>query len=209
MPGNVGGADWGGAGVDPATGMLFVPSLTSPIVDQLVKGDPARGNMRYRRGGAQQSADARRPAALQAAVQPRHRLRSEHRHHRLAGAARRRTARASVAEGSAISGPLGAGTRGTPLVTATLLFVSQLVGRAGTRREPEGWRPDAVDNSNPEPPNSARSTSATGDLVWETELPVGPAAAPMTYSYRGSQYIVLAIGGGVEAELVAYALPPA
>ena len=31
--------------------MLYVPSLTSPIVDQLVKGDTAPGNMRYRRGG--------------------------------------------------------------------------------------------------------------------------------------------------------------
>lgn len=51
MPGNVGGSDWGGAGVDPETGFLYVPSLTSPIVVQLVKGDPATGNMRFRRGG--------------------------------------------------------------------------------------------------------------------------------------------------------------
>ena len=53
IPGNVGGADWGGAGFDPATGMLYVPSLTSPIIVQLVKGDPARGNLQYRRGGTQ------------------------------------------------------------------------------------------------------------------------------------------------------------
>src|SRR5204863_3603427 len=53
LPGNVGGADWGGAGVDPATATLFVPSLTSPIIDQLIKGDPARGNMAFRRGGVQ------------------------------------------------------------------------------------------------------------------------------------------------------------
>ena len=38
-PGNVGGADWGGAAVDPVTGILYVPSLTSPIIDQLVPGN--------------------------------------------------------------------------------------------------------------------------------------------------------------------------
>jgi len=43
--------------------------------------------------------------------------------------------------------------------------------------------------------------------VWATELPVGPAAAPMTYSYRGKQYVVVAAGGGVQSELIAYALP--
>ena len=39
------------------------------------------------------------------------------------------------------------------------------------------------------------------------ELPVGPAAAPMTYSYGGKQYVVVAAGGGVQSELIAYALP--
>jgi hypothetical protein len=29
----------------------------------------------------------------------------------------------------------------------------------------------------------------------------------MTYSYGGKQYVVLAIGGGLDAELIAYALP--
>src|SRR5262245_13724446 len=52
LPGNVGGADWGGAAVDPVSGMLYVPSLTSPIIDQLIPADVNGGNMRYRRGGA-------------------------------------------------------------------------------------------------------------------------------------------------------------
>jgi hypothetical protein len=29
----------------------------------------------------------------------------------------------------------------------------------------------------------------------------------MTYSYRDKQYVVLAIGGGLQAELIAFALP--
>jgi quinoprotein glucose dehydrogenase len=48
---------------------------------------------------------------------------------------------------------------------------------------------------------------ATGEQVWTSELPVGPAAAPMTYSYGGKQYVVVAAGGGVQSELIAYALP--
>jgi hypothetical protein len=29
----------------------------------------------------------------------------------------------------------------------------------------------------------------------------------MTYSYRGKQYVVVAAGGGVQSELIAFALP--
>ena len=47
----------------------------------------------------------------------------------------------------------------------------------------------------------------TGQVLWETPLPMGPAAAPMTYEYRDRQYVVLAIGSGAQAELIAYALP--
>jgi len=59
----------------------------------------------------------------------------------------------------------------------------------------------------PEPPKFRAFDKSTGELVWEFELPVGPAAAPMTYSYGGKQYVVLAIGGGLDAELIAFALP--
>lgn len=35
----------------------------------------------------------------------------------------------------------------------------------------------------------------TGDLLWQTNLPVPAQATPMTYIYKGKQYIVLADGG--------------
>lgn len=102
MPGDVGGADWGGAGVNPQTGFLYVTSVTSPTIVGLDRGDEdGSGNMRYRRSADGRPADTRRSAALQAAVQPRHRLRPEHRHHRLADAARRRPAESSAADGAA------------------------------------------------------------------------------------------------------------
>jgi hypothetical protein len=37
-----------------------------------------------------------------------------------------------------------------------------------------------------------------GELVWEKELPLGPA---------GTQYVAVAVGGGLEARIVAYTLP--
>ena len=48
VPGSVGGADWTGAAVDPETGMLYVPSMTNPFIANLVPGDPADTNLRYR-----------------------------------------------------------------------------------------------------------------------------------------------------------------
>ena len=49
---------------------------------------------------------------------------------------------------------------------------------------------------------------ATGQVLWETELPAGTTGAPMTYMFRGKQYIVLAIGSREHAaEYVALSLP--
>lgn len=59
----------------------------------------------------------------------------------------------------------------------------------------------------PESPKFRAFDKRTGEMVWEKELPFGPAAAPMTYMAGGKQYVVLAIGTGINAELVAYALP--
>jgi quinoprotein glucose dehydrogenase len=61
-------------------------------------------------------------------------------------------------------------------------------------------------NLPPEPWTFRAFDKTTGEQVWTAELPVGPAA-PMTYSYGGKQYVVVAAGGGVQSELIAYALP--
>ena len=52
LPGNGGGANWTGAAFDPETSMLYVPSVTNPFLVQLIKPDPARSNLQYRRGNA-------------------------------------------------------------------------------------------------------------------------------------------------------------
>ena len=69
---------------------------------------------------------------------------------------------------------LGAESYGGPLVTAGgLLFI------AGT--------PDA---------RFRAFDKATGDLLWETELPHAAYATPATYEAAGRQYVVIAAGGG-------------
>jgi quinoprotein glucose dehydrogenase len=205
MPGNVGGADWGGGGVDPATGVLFVPSLTFPIIDQLVKGDPARGNMAYRRGGLQNLPTL---DGIPLYKPPYSRVTA---YDLNTGTIKWQV---PIGEGPRDHpllkdlhlGRLGNASRGSPLVTATLLFVSQAGGGLG-RGESLKVGDRELTPLTPESPKFRAFDKSTGEQVWEFELPVGPAAAPMTYSYGGRQYIVMAIGGGLEAELIAFAIP--
>ena len=205
MPGDVGGADWGGAGVDPDTGFLYVPSLTSPAVVQLEKGDTAPGNMRYRRGPTSflptlDGIPLYKPPYSRVTAYDLNRgvilwqvpIGDGPRNHPLLK--------------DLAPGPLGNGTRGAPLVTSTLLFVSQFLGNLGRATTlPLGDRP--LTALPQERPKFRAFDKRTGEMVWEKELPLGPAAAPMTYMVGGKQYIVLAVGSGLDTELIAYALP--
>ena len=49
---------------------------------------------------------------------------------------------------------------------------------------------------------------ATGDVVWEMELPAGTTGVPMTCLHEGRQYVVVPIGGReVPGQWVALSLP--
>jgi quinoprotein glucose dehydrogenase len=92
--------------------------------------------------------------------------------------------------------PLGHASRGAPLVTKTLLFTFD-GDQVNTRTPPGGGGKKfrALDK-------------LTGRTIWETDLDAGATGAPMTYMYKGKQYIVAAIGGRDHpAEFVALALP--
>ncbi|HKT80753.1 MAG TPA: pyrroloquinoline quinone-dependent dehydrogenase [Vicinamibacterales bacterium] len=203
LPGNVGGADWGGAAVDPQSGMLYVVSLTSPIIDQLVKGDTGQGNMRFRRGGP---GNLPTLDGLPLYKPPYSRVSAIDLNSGTVAW------QAPIGDGPRNHpllkdlnlGPLGNGVRGAPLVTSTLLFVSQYQGGLG-----RGTALKVGDRELTTLPPEAQKFRAydkkSGDLVWEYEMP-GPAASPMTYMAGGKQYVVLAVGGGNNAELIAFAL---
>jgi quinoprotein glucose dehydrogenase len=78
---------------------------------------------------------------------------------------------------------LGIASRPAALVTRTLLFMGDggnVFG--GVQRNMWGKAFRAYDK-------------ATGDVIWETELPTGVTGAPMTYMHEGRQFIVVPIGG--------------
>ena len=56
LPGSQGGADIQGAAFDPETNYLYIPSITSPFVADILEGNPDRTNLAYIKGHASGSA---------------------------------------------------------------------------------------------------------------------------------------------------------
>jgi quinoprotein glucose dehydrogenase len=195
LPGSVGGADWTGAAFDPETGMLYVPSMTNPFVANLLPGNPAQTNLRYRASTRELLLG---PRGLPLMKPP---------YGRLTAIDLNKGEQAwMVPNGDgprdhpAIKHlnlpPLGHASRGAPLVTRTLLFA------------PDG---DQVNVRTPAGGGGTKFRAldkATGATIWEMQLPAGVTSAPMTYLHRGRQYIAVAIGGRDHpAELIALSLP--
>jgi quinoprotein glucose dehydrogenase len=198
VPGITGGANWGGAGFDPETGVLYVPSRMRPFVLKLIPVDPKQGNMRYEGdrpiGGGLDTIDGlsifKPPYSRVTAIDLNT---GEHRW----------------------MAPLGNGPRNHPLlkdlnlpplgdenqngvsvlVTKTLLFVSA---------RPLGTKWDDAD--------AVRKLlyvfdKQSGKVVRVVEMDGLAAAAPMTYLHGGKQYVVVATNGRATNELVALNLP--
>ncbi len=90
--------------------------------------------------------------------------------------------------------PLGIPGRPAPLLTKTLLFIGE--GSNAVFNSGDGNKFRAYDK-------------ATGQVVWETDLPAGTTGAPMTYMANGQQYILVPVGSKAhDAEWVAFSLPP-
>jgi quinoprotein glucose dehydrogenase len=195
LPGSVGGADWTGAAFDPETGVLYVPSITNPFVANLVPGDPKETNLRYRAASREL---VQGPRGLPLTKPPYGRI--------TAIDLNRGEQKWMVANGDgprfhpelkALNlPPLGQAVRAAPLVTKSLLFVTE-GDQINVRTPPNGGgkKIRAFDK-------------ATGAVLWETELDAGSTGTLMTYQHNGKQFIVIAIGGVQHpAEFVAFSLP--
>jgi glucose dehydrogenase len=193
LPGWAGGGNWWGAAFDPQTGMLYIPSITSPIVVKLVKPDAARSNFNYVRGGNNQFGSVEGPRKLPLFKPPYGRITAINLNNGVHawmiphGDGRRQQISEIVGKDV---GPVGAGGGG-PLLTKTLLFIGQGASGRGGRGGDGAHLLRAFDK-------------ATGKVVAAIELPATPSGTPMTYLAGGKQYIVLAINDG---RLVALSLP--
>jgi quinoprotein glucose dehydrogenase len=196
VPGLVGGADWTGAGVDPETGILYVASVNSASVVGLIRSEHPRSNVNW---VMKALALAPGPQGLPLFKPPYGRL--------VAVDLNKGEILWTVPNGD---GPrdhpaikhlnlprLGQGGRVSPLVTKTLVFLGE-GGSDGVVFLPPGGGGKMF----------RAYDKATGDVVWEMQLPGGTTAAPMTYMVNGRQYIVVTVGWkGMPSEYVALALP--
>ena len=196
MPGWVGGANWGGAAVDAETGILYVPSVTSPNVTALVPPpEPDSSDFRYVRG---QPREVPMPGGLPLLRPPYGRVTAidmntgEHVWSKANGPGPRD--HPAIAH---LDLPwLGQRGRPAPLLTKTLLFLGEGTEAALSILPIAGGKAFRAWDKR------------TGDVVWETELAAGTSGAPMTYLADGRQFVVVAIGDReTTGRLVALALP--
>lgn len=194
LPGWGGGANWWGGAFDPDTGILYIPSISAPIVVKLVKPDAARSNFNFVRGGGG-FGPVEGPKGLPLFKPPYGRVTAINlntgAHTWMAPNGNGARTKINEIIGNGIDvGPVGAGGSG-PLVTKTLLFVGQGASGRG------GGGSDGM--------NVLRAfDKATGKVVAEVELPGVPSGTPMTYLQGRKQFIVVATSNG---RLVALSLP--
>jgi len=189
-PGWAGGGNWNGAAFDPETQYLYIPSYTDYTVVELRKTDTGESDdFDYIWGGAQTpTVDGlpifKPPWGRVTAIDM---STGDH----VWQVANGRGPRDHPALADLDRGYLGRGLgsgESFPLLTSTLLFTT-------------------VDGRGSEPPRLYAYDKATGDMVWEFELPAGVHANPMTYMYEGRQYLAVSVGRGRTGEgIVALAL---
>jgi quinoprotein glucose dehydrogenase len=194
-PGTTGGANWGGAAVDPATGMLYVPSRNAFSVSRLSPPDPKLdSNLLYMQtpGRSPQLPDGlplfKPPYSRMTAIDM-----NSGDHKWMAPTGNGDRIRNNPRLKGLELGPLGGDiTLSGPLLTKTLLIYALTTG--GTTG---GARLVAYDK-------------ATGKELASADLPGAAIGTPMTYLVDGKQYIAITVSGRTSTdvpELIALALP--
>jgi quinoprotein glucose dehydrogenase len=200
LPGFGGGANWGGASLDPETGVLYVPSITRSSGGALAPPeDPSRSDYRYLgvdRGGPEG------PRGLPIEKPPWSRItaidlnRGEILWQVPNGRAPRQVREHPDLQGLGLDfSRMGQMGTASALVTRTLVFVGEGGGLVGLGNAPDTHFLRAYDKQ-------------TGEVLAEIEVPAQVASAPMTFETDGRQMIVFASSHREHpGELVALALP--
>jgi quinoprotein glucose dehydrogenase len=188
LPGIIGGANWGGAAADPERGVVFVKASNSPSLLAMTEADPARTEGDWDIDRSRRNLSL--PNGLPVNKPPYGTLTAidlntgDHLWQVPVGD--QPNVRLNPAlRGVELPERLGASGAPGPLATGGgLVFVS----------------------------GGARTLSAfhseTGELLWEGSLQERGSANPMTYATGdGRQFVVVAVGSGENAALVAFSLP--
>ena len=206
LPGSQGGADVQGAAFDPETGMLYIPSITSPFVADLLPGDPEVTNLSYTKGSRRWLAG---PQGLPLFKPPYGRITAinmntgEHEWMVPNGW--------GPVDNPAIAnldlGKLGVPGRPSPLLTKSLLFIGEgMTNQRRGGRIPPDMPIEIATNSGG--PWFRAYDKTSGEVLWEIEMEAGTTNPPISYVYNGRQYLLVAIGDSRHApEMVAFALP--
>ena len=206
LPGSQGGADVQGAAFDPETGMLYIPSITSPFVADLLPGDPEVTNLSYTKGSRRWLAG---PQGLPLFKPPYGRITAinmntgEHEWMVPNGW--------GPVDNPAIAhldlGKLGVPGRPSPLLTKSLLFIGEgMTNQRRGGRIPPDMPIEIATNSGG--PWFRAYDKTSGEVLWEIEMEAGTTNPPVSYVYNGRQYLLVAIGDSRHApEMVAFALP--
>ena len=206
LPGSQGGADVQGAAFDPETNYLYIPSITAPFVADVLEGNPDRTNLSYVKGTRLWIGG---PRGLPLFKPPYGRITAidMNRGEVVWQVTNGDGPRDHPAIRHLNLGALGHPGRPYPLATRTLLFVGEGSGQGGGGRVPDEMPPEIVTNFGD--PFFRAYDKATGEVVWEVEMPAGTSGAPVTYMHEGKQYVVVAIAGTDDAppRFVAFALP--
>ena len=194
-PSASGGGNWSGAGIDPETGLLYVPSVNAFSVLNYREPEPGEGatlDLIEARGAARRRPTM--PQGLPLFKPPYSRMTAidlttgDHAWMQPMGNGDRIRSHAMLRDLNLP--PLGGdSSRAGPLVTKTLLIYALTTG--GTT---DGPRLVALDK-------------ATGEALASVDLPRGAIGTPMTYLLDGRQFIALTVGGSPVPELIALALP--
>ena len=193
LPGSVGGADWQSGAFDPETGVLYVQSITTPFTADILKPDPQKSNLDYVSGTRAWTPG---PQGLPLFKPPYGRITAIdlNKGEQLWMTPNGDGPRDHPLLKPLNLPPLGSPGRSSPLVTKTLVFLGEgdpVMAALGSRLPPE--MPPTI-----APGYGGRKfrafDKATGQVVWEMELPAGITGAPMTYMFEGKQYVVAATG---------------
>lgn len=186
LPGWVGGVNWTGAALDPASGVIYVPSVTVPWISRYNYRRPPESGL-YMEG----------PQGLPLIKPPYGRITAIDMNsgNHLWMVPNGEGPRDHPALKGLNVPPLGQAGRAAPLLTKSFLFMG------------EG---DMVGLSIPKlsgGPMFRAYDKKTGKIAWETDLGAGTTAPPVSYMHKGRQYIVVGVGGvDHPAELVALSL---